>query len=179
MQMYEAVSTYRFNVHALFIFQGNTTVATLVLMQDQGWNPAGAVLSTLIHRPHDCSVSRGGCVSGSYHTHGKDWCASWRSGWNCWRGCGCGKRPWPRSARSARLPSASQSHSNPRSARTKAEGGPGNWGTSPLSSPSRQTPSRNRKKPEIWLSLRQDGRFKVSWPELWTERGDLTAGRLK
>lgn len=48
MQKYEAVSTYRFNVHALFIFQGNTTVATLVLMQDQWWSPPGAAFQTRI-----------------------------------------------------------------------------------------------------------------------------------
>lgn len=152
MQMFEAMSKYRFNMHALFIFQGSTTVPTLVLMQDQWcqWNPPGAVINT------DCSVSTGGCILGLHHTHGKDWCASWWSGWNCWRGCGCGKRPWPRSARSARFPSASQSHSNPRSAHTEAEGDPGSWGTSLLSSPSHQTPSRysKNKKKDIWLSLR-------------------------
>lgn len=91
------------------------------------------------------SVSRGGWSLGLCHTHGKDWCASWRSGWKCCQGCGRGKRPWPRSARSARF-SATQSHSNPRSARSGAEDDPGSLGTSLLSLPSRQTPSQDSRK---------------------------------
>lgn len=83
---------------------------------------------------------------GLCHTHGKDWCASWRSEWSCCRGCARGKRPWPRSARSARSSSVTQSHSNPRSARTEAEDDPGSWGTSLLSSPSHQTPSQDSKQ---------------------------------
>lgn len=92
------------------------------------------------------SVSRGGCSLGLCHTHGTDWCASWRSGRKCCRGCGRGKIPWPHSARSARFSSVTQSHSNPRSARTEAVDDPGSWGTSLLSSPTHQTPSQDSKK---------------------------------
>lgn len=141
-----SVWTYKFNKLCLF---SSAAVPTLVagMAAASSW----AVLPPQVHRLDSCSVSRGGWTLGLYHTHGKDWCASWWSGWNCCRGCGCGKRPWPRSARSGRSPSESRSHSSPRSAHTEAEGDPGSWGTSLLSSPSHQTPSRYRKKDVIQL----------------------------
>lgn len=76
-------------------------------------------------------------------THGKDWCVSWRSAWRCCRRCESERRSWRRSERSARFSSALPSRSNPHIARTEAAGDPGSWGTSLLSSPSRQTPSRD------------------------------------
>lgn len=95
------------------------------------------------------SVSRGGRSLALCHTHGMGWCASWWSGWKCCQGCGRGKRPWPRSARSARFSSATQSHNNPRNAHTRAEDDPGSWGISLLSSPSHQTPSQDGRKKQV------------------------------
>lgn len=87
-------------------------------------------------------------------TYGRDWCVSWLSGWSCCQRCECGRRPWPRSGRSARFSSGIPSRSNPHSARTKGAGGPGSWGTFLLSSPSRQTPSWdtfNRETPRFQI----------------------------
>lgn len=131
-----------------------TNCARSVLRMTKAPRRASCIITTHSHIPiHHCTNGQRAWIhftSVTVYTHGEGWRASWPSGWSCCRRCGCGRRPWPRSERNARFSSLSPSRSNPHSARTEAAGDPGSWGTSLLSSPSRQTPSQDTTTGRSW-----------------------------